>query len=190
MRGIIVILHRLCPVSINRWTVPPYYSRWFVLARASRLYFCLLSSRRYKCNSIFLLFFHDYIIRTCNNAMWLFMLFSHVSYASPSININCNDEGMSFMTFVWRPLYPKGNNASKDEGYLPLTSFCVALFLIHSIWEQVPNTMGRTIHSSRSHSAGIISSHSNGRHGNWEPLEYRTPQEILSLAVFQKLLGW
>jgi hypothetical protein len=28
---------------------------------------------------------------------------------------------MSFMTFVWRSLYPKGNNASKDEGLLPLT---------------------------------------------------------------------
>jgi hypothetical protein len=27
-----------------------------------------------------------------------------------------NDEGMPFMTFVWRLLYPKGDNASKDEG--------------------------------------------------------------------------
>jgi hypothetical protein len=45
---------------------------------------------------------------------------------------------MSFMTFVWRSLYPKGNNASKDEG--PLTiNICVALFLTHNIWEQVPN---------------------------------------------------
>jgi hypothetical protein len=26
-------------------------------------------------------------------------------------------EGMSFKTFVSRSLYPKGNNASKDEGY-------------------------------------------------------------------------
>jgi hypothetical protein len=58
---------------------------------------------------------------------------SHVSYASSFINVNCDDEGMYFMTFVRRSLYPKGNNASKDEGYLPLTSFCVALFLIHSI---------------------------------------------------------
>jgi hypothetical protein len=54
---------------------------------------------------------------------------------------------------------------------------------------QVITLMGRTIHSSRSHSAGIISSHSNGRHRNWELLEYRTPQEVLSLAVFQKLSG-
>jgi hypothetical protein len=40
----------------------------------------------------------------------------HVSYASSFINIYCDDEGMSFMTFVRRSLYPKGDNASKDEG--------------------------------------------------------------------------
>jgi hypothetical protein len=40
-----------------------------------------------------------------------------VSYASSSINIYCDDEGTSFMTFVRRSLYPKGNNASKDEGH-------------------------------------------------------------------------
>jgi hypothetical protein len=33
------------------------------------------------------------------------------------LNVYCDDdEGMSFMTFVRRSLYPKGNNASKDEG--------------------------------------------------------------------------
>jgi hypothetical protein len=41
---------------------------------------------------------------------------SHVSYASTSINIYCDNEGTSFMTFVSRSLYPKGDNASKDEG--------------------------------------------------------------------------
>jgi hypothetical protein len=65
IKGMNVILHRLRPVPINRWTVPPYYSRWLVLARASRLYFHLLSSQRYKCNSILFLFIHDCIIRTC-----------------------------------------------------------------------------------------------------------------------------
>jgi hypothetical protein len=49
-----------------------------------------------------------------------------------------DDEGTSFMTFVWRQLYPKGNNASNDEKSL-IINFCVSLFLIHSIWEQVPN---------------------------------------------------
>jgi hypothetical protein len=42
---------------------------------------------------------------------------SYISYASFFINIYRVDEGMSFMTFVWRSLYPKGNNASKDEGH-------------------------------------------------------------------------
>jgi hypothetical protein len=41
----------------------------------------------------------------------------HVSYASSFINVYYNDEGTSFMTFVQRSLYPKGNNASKDEGH-------------------------------------------------------------------------
>jgi hypothetical protein len=42
---------------------------------------------------------------------------SCISYASSFINVYCNDEGMSFMTFVWRSLCPKGDNASKDEMY-------------------------------------------------------------------------
>jgi hypothetical protein len=42
---------------------------------------------------------------------------SDVSYASSSINVYCDDEGTSFMTFDRRSLYPKGNNASKDEGH-------------------------------------------------------------------------
>jgi hypothetical protein len=48
-------------------------------------------------------------------------------------------EGMSFMTFILCSLYPKDINGTKDEGLLYLT-FYVALFLIHSIWEQVPNS--------------------------------------------------
>jgi hypothetical protein len=56
----------------------------------------------------------------------------HVSYALSFINVYRDDEGMSFMTFVRRSLYPKGNNASKDEGHLHLI-FCFALFLTHSI---------------------------------------------------------
>jgi hypothetical protein len=41
----------------------------------------------------------------------------YISYDSLFIIVCCNDEGMSFMTFVRRSLYPKGNNASKDEGH-------------------------------------------------------------------------
>jgi hypothetical protein len=39
----------------------------------------------------------------------------YISYDSPFINIHFDDEGMSFITFVRRSLYPKGNNVSKDE---------------------------------------------------------------------------
>jgi hypothetical protein len=35
----------------------------------------------------------------------------HVSYALPFIITYHDDEGMSFITFVRRSLYPKGNNA-------------------------------------------------------------------------------
>ena len=42
---------------------------------------------------------------------------SHVSYASFFINVYGDHEGTFFMTFVRRSLYPKGNNASKDEGH-------------------------------------------------------------------------
>jgi hypothetical protein len=62
-----------------------------------------------------------------------------VLYASTFIITYWDDEGMSFITFVWRSLYPKGDNALKDESLLSLT-FRVAMFLTHSIWEQVQNT--------------------------------------------------
>jgi hypothetical protein len=39
----------------------------------------------------------------------------HVSYDSFFIFICCNYEGMLFVTFVRKLLYPKGNNAPKDE---------------------------------------------------------------------------
>jgi hypothetical protein len=40
-----------------------------------------------------------------------------VSYALSFIIVYHNNEGTSFMTFVRRLLYPKGNNVSKDEGH-------------------------------------------------------------------------
>jgi hypothetical protein len=117
VKGITVISHRMCPAPINRWTVPPYCSRWLVLARAPLLYFYLLSSRRYICNSILFLFFHGNRIRMNWQCYIIVHVISYISYASPFINIYRDDEGMSFMTFVWRSLYPKGNNAPKDEGH-------------------------------------------------------------------------
>ena len=117
VRNMNVIFPRLHPMPINRWTVTPYCSRWLVITRTSFSDFYLLSSRRYKCNLILSMFVHYYIMLiwiiwwfnmfTCTLSvlrMFLFML----TYR--------NDEGMSFMTFVKRSLYPKGDNASKGEG--------------------------------------------------------------------------
>jgi hypothetical protein len=115
VKGMTVISHRLCPMPINRWTVPSYCSRRLVLARVSRLYFYLLSSQRYICNSILFLFFHDNKMGMSWQRYLIARVISYISYASPFINIYCDDEGMSFMTFVSRSLYSKGNNVSKDE---------------------------------------------------------------------------
>jgi hypothetical protein len=116
IKGINVILHRLRLVPINRWTIPPYFSGWLVFVRASHLHFCLLSSRRYKCNSILFVFIYDEIIKRYKWCYMIIYVISHVLYASTFINIHCDDEDMSFITFVWKSLYPKGDNASKDEG--------------------------------------------------------------------------
>jgi hypothetical protein len=43
------------------------------------------------------------------------MLFS-VFCVYISLIFYCDYEGVTFITFVRNPLYPKGNNASKDEG--------------------------------------------------------------------------
>jgi hypothetical protein len=40
----------------------------------------------------------------------------HVSFDSLFVFIYCIYEGMLFVTFVRKSLYPKGNNAPKDEG--------------------------------------------------------------------------
>jgi hypothetical protein len=61
VKGMNLISHRLRPVPINRWTVPPYCPCWIVITHASRLYIYLLSSRRYICNLILFLFLHNKI---------------------------------------------------------------------------------------------------------------------------------
>jgi hypothetical protein len=48
--------------------------------------------------------------------MIVYVILLCISYDPLFVIICCADEGMSFMTFVRKSLYPKGNNASKDEG--------------------------------------------------------------------------
>jgi hypothetical protein len=50
-------------------------------------------------------------------------------------------EGMSFVTFVRNALYPEGTYRYGGRRTSTLNIFCVALFLILSNWEQVPNKM-------------------------------------------------
>jgi hypothetical protein len=45
----------------------------------------------------------------------------HISYGSFVIIVCCIYEGAPFITFVRKSLYPKGDNASKDEGLYCLT---------------------------------------------------------------------
>ena len=45
----------------------------------------------------------------------------YISYGSFIIIVCCVYEGTPFITFVRKPLYPKGNNVSKDEGLYRLT---------------------------------------------------------------------
>jgi hypothetical protein len=47
--------------------------------------------------------------------MTVYIIF-YVVYDSFFYIICCVYEGMSFITFVQKSLYPKGNNASKDKG--------------------------------------------------------------------------
>jgi hypothetical protein len=44
------------------------------------------------------------------------MYLNYFTYFLPFLIICCVYEGITFITFVRNPLYPKGNNASKDEG--------------------------------------------------------------------------
>jgi hypothetical protein len=54
-----------------------------------------------------------------------------------------DDEGASFMTFVQKSLYTKGNNVSKDEGPYPLTivlpcSWCIVFESKDQHWRPPP----------------------------------------------------
>jgi hypothetical protein len=71
-----------------------------------------------------------------------------------------------FMTFVRSSLNPCGDNVSADEGHWYL-AFYVALFLIHSIWEQVPNTIqtGSVAHQTASVQWLVLDLNGHIQHG-------------------------
>jgi hypothetical protein len=127
-----VILSGLHHVPINRWTVTPYWSRCIVIALASLSHFHLLISRMYQCNvNIVNIYSHLWNENVTNLSIYHHYLHSFVFHIPSFIFVYWDDEGTPFMTFVWRSLYPKGDNASKDEGLLSLTivllcSWCIA----------------------------------------------------------------
>jgi hypothetical protein len=114
-----VISHRLCHVPINRWTMT--CSRWLVFTRASLLDFCLLSSRRYKCNSILFIFIHDDIIKIYtvipvdsgwilgwNHLGWLDILFIFPTISSPSQSESGCILGVHFSAdWSWNPRWSR-----------------------------------------------------------------------------------
>ena len=67
------------------------------------------TSRRYQCN-INSINVHVYIMK------YIYEWINGLHFLSLCTLILMNDEGVSFITFVWRSLYPKGDNVSKDEG--------------------------------------------------------------------------
>jgi hypothetical protein len=51
---------------------------------------------------------------------------------------------------------------------------------------QAVTTMGGTVHHNRGHTAGIISTYSDGRHRSGKLMEHRAPQKVLPLAMPHK----
>jgi hypothetical protein len=129
-----VISSGLCPVPIKRWTVPMYCSCYIVIAPASLTF---SPSVEPKVSMKYKYYEHLFMFRKWNenvNNLFLngYYLHSYMFYVPSFIFIYKDDEeGMSFITFVRRSLYPKGDNVSKDEGPYPLTivllcSWCIA----------------------------------------------------------------
>jgi hypothetical protein len=57
------------------------------------------------------------MMKYMNDIMCLFVLSFMFHILHLLLSYNRDHEGMSFMTFVRRSLYPEWNNASKDEGH-------------------------------------------------------------------------
>jgi hypothetical protein len=117
VKGMNVILHRLRFVPINRWTVTPYCSRWLVFTRMSHSDFHLLSRRMYKCNSILFMFIHDDIIKNI-----LKMSYDYSCYLPCFICSYFHYYILRWWRYVLHNLrlkiiYPKEDNALKDEGF-------------------------------------------------------------------------
>jgi hypothetical protein len=94
-----VIKLGLRPEPKNRLTVTPYFSCWIVFTFSHPH---LRASRRYQCN-INIVYIHFYFMGYKDksiNEMYLLYLSLCI------ITRILNNEGMSFLTFVWRSIIP------------------------------------------------------------------------------------
>jgi hypothetical protein len=108
-QGMDVILSGLRPVPINRWTITSYCSRWIVITLASFSHLHLLVSQRYHCDINIVDVYSCLWYENINNLLiHNHYLYSFVFHVPLFIFVHWDDEGMPFMTFVWRSLYPKG----------------------------------------------------------------------------------
>jgi hypothetical protein len=96
--------------------------------------FCLPQDRRYICISKSFIFINT----SRDNSMIIFTCLFHD--LCECFILRCYAyEGMFFVTFVRDAIYPEGIYRYEGRRTLILNIFRVALFLIRSIWEQVPN---------------------------------------------------
>jgi hypothetical protein len=140
IRAINVLLSRLRPMPINRWTVTPYCSPWMVITLASFSHPHLLESRRYQCNMNIIdvysysqnintnrLLIHNYYIY-----FFVFHCFIIYIYMLKWWRYALHDLCLKIIISERRYCF---------EGRRSLTiNNCVALFLIYRIWEQVTNS--------------------------------------------------
>jgi hypothetical protein len=115
VKGINIILHGLRPVPINRWTVLPYCSRW--LGICFRVTLVPLLSFEPKVP--FIICYCWYNNTNKNKMVIMFKVFMVFFISCIWILLHhllCLWRFFFFITFVRNSLYPKGDNASKDEG--------------------------------------------------------------------------
>jgi hypothetical protein len=110
VKGMNVILHRLRPLPINRWTGIRFL-----------LHACTLTFRQIE--GTFIIRYCGYGNTNKNKLMIMFILFFCILYMNPSSSFIVLTKVFSFTIFVQNSLYPKGNNVLKDEGLQHLTIF-------------------------------------------------------------------
>jgi hypothetical protein len=119
-----VILRRLHPMPINRWTVPQHCSHNPVIADTLRLNYYFPPRRRYKYAQILCFNIYVHVIKYVNNIIcfWYILPQCLILYISFFIVLQVwsrrwNLRDILLMAFVRSSLNPWGDNASADKGH-------------------------------------------------------------------------